>query len=133
MQEILRQHLMRAKQIMKDQADKRHSWQEFKVGDQAFLKLQLYIQTSVARRANHKPSFEFFGPLSSDPAHQRSHLRAPTSSKLIHISSVSRVATMPRLASRYKCFVSSSCSYRRRQHTSGDLGSKMASRRAQGA
>lgn len=39
MQDVLRQHLMQAKQIMKDQADKRRSWWEFQVGDHAFLKL----------------------------------------------------------------------------------------------
>lgn len=36
MQDVLRQNLVRAKQIMKDQADKRRSWRKFQVGDQAF-------------------------------------------------------------------------------------------------
>jgi hypothetical protein len=32
------------------------------VGDKVWLKLQPYIQTSVAPRANHKLSFRYFGP-----------------------------------------------------------------------
>ena len=32
------------------------------MGDQVYLKLQPYIQTSIAPRANHKLSFKFYGP-----------------------------------------------------------------------
>jgi hypothetical protein len=32
------------------------------VGDSVYLKLQPYVQTSVATRANHKLSFKYFGP-----------------------------------------------------------------------
>lgn len=62
MQNTLRQHLLRAKQIMKDQADKNRTPREFQVGDEVFLKLQQYIQTSVSDRANHKLAFKYFGP-----------------------------------------------------------------------
>ncbi|VAH48975.1 hypothetical protein VPH35_029953 [Triticum aestivum] len=47
---------------MKQQADKKHSFRVFEVGDLVYLKLQPYIQTSVAPRACHKLSFRFFGP-----------------------------------------------------------------------
>lgn len=47
---------------MKKQADKRRSERVFQIGDQVFLKLQPYIQSSVAHRANHKLAFKFFGP-----------------------------------------------------------------------
>lgn len=47
---------------MKTQADKHRTERVFKVGDEVFLKLQPYIQASVARHANHKLAYKFFGP-----------------------------------------------------------------------
>ena len=47
---------------MKQQADKKRSERSFAVGDRVWLKLQPYVQTSVAPRANHKLSFRYFGP-----------------------------------------------------------------------
>lgn len=58
----IKQHLLRAKQRMKHQADKGRSEREFAVGDSVYVKLQPYVQTSVATRANHKLSFKYFGP-----------------------------------------------------------------------
>ena len=47
---------------MQDQANKKRSFRQFQVSDQVFLKLQPYIQTSVAPRANHKLSYKLYGP-----------------------------------------------------------------------
>jgi hypothetical protein len=47
---------------MKRQADKGRSERSFAKGDMVFLKLQTYVQTSLARMANNKLSFKFFGP-----------------------------------------------------------------------
>jgi hypothetical protein len=46
---------------MKRQADKCRSDRSFSVGDMVFLKLQPYVQSSVARHAHHKLAFHFFG------------------------------------------------------------------------
>lgn len=62
MQQVLQQHLHRARHIMKTQADKKHTERTFKPGDSVFVKLQPYVQTSVEQRANHKLSFKFLGP-----------------------------------------------------------------------
>jgi hypothetical protein len=64
-QEMLQQvkmHLLRAQQRMKRQADKGRSERTFDVGAQVYLKLQLYCQTSVAKRKSHKLAFRFFDP-----------------------------------------------------------------------
>jgi hypothetical protein len=46
---------------MKSQADKHRSKREFVVGNSIFLKLQPYVQSTVASRSNQKLSFRFYG------------------------------------------------------------------------
>lgn len=62
MVQLLQQQLVRAQQRQKQQADKLRTEWSFGVGDSVYLKLQPYVQTSVATRANHKLSFRYFGP-----------------------------------------------------------------------
>jgi hypothetical protein len=62
MTELTRQHLARAQQRMKHQADKNRSERVFQVGDQVYLRLQPYVQTSVANRSSQKLGFKYFGP-----------------------------------------------------------------------
>jgi len=59
----VRHHLHRAQQRMKVQADKHRSDHNFNIGgDFVYLKLQPYVQTSLAPRAHQKLSFRNFGP-----------------------------------------------------------------------
>ena len=62
MQTLLRQHLERVRLRMKHQADKKRSERSFAVGDRVYLKLQPYVQSSVAPRAHHKLLFKYYGP-----------------------------------------------------------------------
>lgn len=62
MTQLLKLHLNRAQQQMKSYADKKRSFREFAVGDWVYLKLQPYVQSSVASRANHKLCFCYYGP-----------------------------------------------------------------------
>jgi hypothetical protein len=59
---VIKQNLLRAQQRMKYQVDKHRSDRTFQVGDMVYLRLQPYIQTSVATRANHKLAYKYFGP-----------------------------------------------------------------------
>ena len=58
----VRQHLLRAQQRMKAQADKRRSECSFEVGDSVYLRLQPYVQSSLAPCSHHKLCFKYFGP-----------------------------------------------------------------------
>jgi hypothetical protein len=62
MQSLIQQHLSRAQTRMKRQADKHRSECQFAIGDWVYLKLQPYVQSSLAKRSNQKLSFRFFGP-----------------------------------------------------------------------
>ncbi|WVZ83842.1 hypothetical protein U9M48_030940 [Paspalum notatum var. saurae] len=61
--DLVQQHLARAKHRMKLQADKYRSERTFQVGESVYLKLQPYVQSSLADRSNQKLAFKFFGPL----------------------------------------------------------------------
>jgi ribosomal protein L21E len=54
----VRHQLHRAQQRIKHQADKRRSERSFKVGDSVYLKLQPYVESSLAPRTHQK----YFGP-----------------------------------------------------------------------
>lgn len=62
MNHAIRQHLLQAQQRMTHQADKNRVDRVFAVGDMLYLKLQPYIQSSVAVHASHKLSYKYFGP-----------------------------------------------------------------------
>ncbi|WVZ57697.1 LOW QUALITY PROTEIN: hypothetical protein U9M48_008050 [Paspalum notatum var. saurae] len=60
--QLLKQQLNRVNQAMKLQADRHRTEQSFQVGDFVWLKLQPYIQSSLASRAHHKLSYRYFRP-----------------------------------------------------------------------
>lgn len=81
---LLKQHLARSRQRIKDQADKKRSEREFSVGDWVFVKLEPYVQVLVAPRTNHKLSFLYFGPF-------RVQMRIETVSCRLQLPAASRV------------------------------------------
>lgn len=62
MQQLVQQHLLRAQRKMMHQADKKRSFRSFQVGDSVYVKIQPYVQTSLANRSSNKLSFRYFSP-----------------------------------------------------------------------
>jgi hypothetical protein len=52
LEDLVKHHLNRSQQRMKHQADKHRREKEFAVGELVYLRIQLYIQSSVAPRTN---------------------------------------------------------------------------------
>jgi hypothetical protein len=61
-QQLLQQNLHYARQYMKIQADKKRSERTFQLGEEVFVKLQPYVQSSVVSHPNNKLAFRYFGP-----------------------------------------------------------------------
>jgi hypothetical protein len=58
----LKQHLTKAQNRMKQQADQHRTEREFAVGDLVFLRLQPYRQSTIATRRSMKLAPRFYGP-----------------------------------------------------------------------
>lgn len=59
---LLKEHLAKARDRMKQRADKKRSERVLKVGDWVYLKLQPYHQHSLVHRPNQKPGPKYYGP-----------------------------------------------------------------------
>lgn len=93
----VRQHLLRAQQRMKSQADKKRSDRSFAVGDMVYLKLQPYVQSSLAPRSNQKLSFKYSGPckIASKIGEVAYKLELPSSSAIHLVFHVSLLRPAP--------------------------------------
>lgn len=58
----LKEHLARAQNKMKLTADKKRKDQEYQVGEMVLLKIQPYVQSSLANRPYPKLAFKYYGP-----------------------------------------------------------------------
>ena len=104
--EVIRQHLLRAQQRMKHQADKHRSERTFQVGDLVYLKLQPYIQQSVEVRGNQKLAFSVLWSLQDPEASGRGCLQIGVTNYEPSASCGACVTTQTTCASTHssKCF-----------------------------
>ena len=89
----LRQHLHRAQQRMKAQADTKRREIAFEAGDPVLLKLRPYRQQSLACRVNEKPSPHFYGPFTilAKVGPIVYHLQLPVEAKIHSVFHVSQL------------------------------------------
>ncbi|KAJ1276549.1 hypothetical protein BS78_05G222500 [Paspalum vaginatum] len=93
MTDLIRQHLVRSRHHTKKQADKHISDRQFQVRDSVLVKLQPYVQTSLARRSNQKLAFKYFGPYEvlSRIGSAAYHLKLPSYSSIHPVFHVSQL------------------------------------------
>jgi hypothetical protein len=93
MTDLVQQHLSRAQLHMKHQANKNCSECSFEVGDMVYLKIQPYVQSSLAPRANQKLAFCYVGPFKilSKIGVIAYKLELPATSAIHHVFHVSQL------------------------------------------
>lgn len=94
---LVRQHLHRANNRMKHFSDGKRTDRVFQVGDWVYLRLQPYIQTSLAMQANAKFAFRYFGPFQVEQkiGDRSYHLQLPPKSRLHPVFHVSQLQGEP--------------------------------------
>lgn len=91
----LQQQLKQAQDRMKKNADRHRTDREFAVGDMVFLKLQPFIQTSIAQRPYQKLAFRYYGPypITARVGSVAYKLQLPDNAKIhpvVHVSQLKR-------------------------------------------
>lgn len=91
LRELLQQQLKQAQDRMKKQVDRHRTERTFEVGDSVLLKLQPFIQTSIARRPFQKLAFRYYGPytIQAKVGAVAYRLNLPPTSKIHHVVHVS--------------------------------------------
>lgn len=107
-QQILQHNLHHARQYLKTQADKKRTERTFELGEDVFIKLQPYVQSSVVRRSS-KLAFCYFGPCSIIWCinHIAYEVDLPPESKIYPIFHVSQLHKVPKPGRREQWSVGS--------------------------